>query len=311
MSKKKVPLREYLVAGGIAGAVSRTAIAPIERVMIIHQVGKNTAGARAGYWHLVPKLIQEQGVLSLWKGNSAAVIRIIPYMSITFGSVEQYKLSVAGVTDSKSLISLAGGALGGGTAVTLTYPLDLVRARMAVEGAGTVAGAGKPQGMFSLLKTIYQEEGAAALYRGMGATLAGVMPYAGLKFLAYDTIKRLACGWLQESRGDGKVVEEADLPGWVRSGAGATAGLAALCVVYPSDVIRRRMQTHKGDKPPYTGVVNALTTIAREEGVRNGLYRGLTLRCIRTVPNVAIYMPLYDFVKAWLVPPGGGAAGQQ
>jgi hypothetical protein len=120
---KKGNLKEYLVAGGIAGMVSRTVIAPIERVKIIFQVSKKTAGAEVGYKHLVPKIVREQGVLSFWKGNSAAVFRVVPYMSITFGSVEQYKLQAATMTDNKSIISLAGGAFGGATAVSLTYPL--------------------------------------------------------------------------------------------------------------------------------------------------------------------------------------------
>ena len=50
----------------------------------------------------------------------------------------------------------------------------------------------------------------------------------------------------------------------------------------------------------YTSTADALATIARTEGVRNGLYRGLTLNMLKTMPNVAIYMSLYDVVKAQL-----------
>ena len=128
-----------------------------------------------------------------------------------------------------------------------------------------------------------------------------VPPSLPPQFLAYDSLKRLACGWLEDRRADGVPVAEADLPTWVNAAAGGTAGLAALTLVYPFDVIRRRMQTSKGATPPYSGVVNALTTIAREEGVRGGLYRGLTLNYAKTLPNVAIYMSLYDFVKYRLV----------
>ena len=69
-------------------------------------------------------------------------------------------------------------------------------------------------------------------------------------------------------------------------------------LVYPIDVIRRRMQTSA--TVLYTSTWDALTTIARQEGVLNGLYRGLTLNYLKTMPNVAIYMSLYDIVKLQL-----------
>ena len=80
--------------------------------------------------------------------------------------------------------------------------------------------------------------GLQGLYRGMAATVTGAAPYTGLKFCAYETFKISLQGFLS--------VEEKDLPGWMRVGAGASAGLVALTVVYPFDVIRRRMQTHRG-----------------------------------------------------------------
>lgn len=67
--------------------------------------------------------------------------------------------------------------------------------------------------------------------------------------------------------------------------------------MYPFDVIRRRNQTHRGPTNRYSSVFNALITIARDEGVKNGLYRGLSLNFIKTLPNVAIYMSLYDIIK--------------
>ena len=73
---------EYFVAGGIAGMVSRTCIAPIERVKIIYQVAKK--GQMTNYFSVLPDLLKKEGFFSLWKGNSTAVIRVVPYMSITF-----------------------------------------------------------------------------------------------------------------------------------------------------------------------------------------------------------------------------------
>ncbi len=63
--------QEYFVAGGIAGVVSRTAIAPIERVKILYQVSR--ASVSTSWLQLAPRIWREEGFLSFWKGNTAAV----------------------------------------------------------------------------------------------------------------------------------------------------------------------------------------------------------------------------------------------
>ena len=81
------------------------------------------------------------------------------------------------------------------------------------------------------------------------------------------------------------------------AGTGAAAGAVAQTFVYPLDVVRRRMQT--GVKN-YRGLFDAIRTIAVNEGVTRGLYRGLSLNYLKTIPNVAIYMSLYDVIKGQL-----------
>jgi len=141
--------------------------------------------------------------------------------------------------------------------------------------------------MGAALSSIYRERGAAALYSGVTATCVGVAPYAGLKFLSYEALK----GSLGSVFG---VVEE-ELRPWQRLSSGLVAGMAAQTAVYPLDVVRRRMQT--ASTVLYTSTTDALLTIARNEGIANGLYRGLALNYLKTMPNVAIYMSLYDIVK--------------
>lgn len=283
--KEKTHPIEYFVAGGIAGVVSRTFIAPVERVKILYQITRATGGSAPLHWTAIaPNILREEGVLAFWKGNTAAVVRVMPYMSITFLSFEEYKsaLTSSGVLSGHAA-TLAAGSLGGVTAVVLTYPLDLVRATMATPGSPYSS-------MLEALTTIYRERGVSALYSGVSATCIGVAPYAGLKFLSYEALKGAV----------GRVfgMQEADLRPWQRVGSGLVAGMLAQTFVYPLDVVRRRMQT--STTVAYTSTYNALSTIARTEGVANGLYRGLTLNYLKTMPNVAIYMSLYDIVKLQL-----------
>ena len=115
------------MAGGIAGVVSRTAIAPIERVKILYQVSR--ASVSTSWLQLAPRIWREEGFLSFWKGNTAAVTRVLPYMSLTFLSFEEYRAALKSCGLGKTGSTIAAGSAAGVTAVALTYPLDLARSR--------------------------------------------------------------------------------------------------------------------------------------------------------------------------------------
>jgi len=96
-------------------------------------------------------------------------------------------------------------AKGSGWALTLscaqvTYPLDLVRTRLAYDvegrappaggaGGGAGARAGARRGIAGVLAATVRSEGLGGLYRGIGPTLLGILPYAGLKFYVYQSLK--------------------------------------------------------------------------------------------------------------------------
>ena len=181
MPKDKTHPSEYFVAGGIAGVVSRTCIAPIERVKILRQIGKAGSSSESGL-ALAQGILRNEGWTAFWKGNTAAVVRVMPYMSLTFLTYEEYRARFIDLGLPKQAATLAGGSLGGVTAVVCTYPLDLVRATMATPGS-THGSMGEA------LASIYRQRGIAALYSGVTATCVGVAPYAGLKFLSYEALK--------------------------------------------------------------------------------------------------------------------------
>ena len=281
MGKPKLEWSTYICAGGAAGAIARTAIAPIERVKIIYQIDKTNRGSYLG---IPRKIVAEEGMLGLWRGNSAAVLRVVPYMSAQFTFLEFYKQVFANFffTSGKSStwLTLAAGSCAGITAVSITYPLDVVRARMAMQQMKVKKP--KYNSFLDCLIKLPQEKGISRLYRGLGPTIVGVGPYAGIKFFAYDLLKPIVPGFM------GGAV-----------GAGAIAGVIAQTFVYPMDVIRRRNQTHGGDKELYKNTWDAIKVIYREEGLRRGLYKGLSLNYLKTAPNTALYLSLYDFFKSY------------
>ena len=202
----------------------------------------------------------------------------MPYMSLTFLTFEEYRASLLSMGAPKQAATLAAGSLGGVTAVVLTYPLDLVRATMATKGCTHT-------GMGDALVSIYKQRGLPALYSGVSATCIGVAPYAGLKFVSYEALKGCLAGLFG--------MREEELKPWQRLGSGLLAGWRAdLCL----SIGCGEAADADGHWGAYASTLDALTTIAQRR-YSQGLYRGLGLNYLKTMPNVAIYMSLYDIVK--------------
>ncbi|KAG8994460.1 hypothetical protein FRB94_013122 [Tulasnella sp. JGI-2019a] len=129
----------YFVAGGVAGAASRTVVSPLERLKIIQQVQPKNTGNKAynGVWRSLVRMWKEEGFKGLMRGNGANCIRIIPYSAVQFTTYEQLKkfFSKNGTKELDTLTRLTAGALAGITSVSTTYPLDLVRARLSILSA--------------------------------------------------------------------------------------------------------------------------------------------------------------------------------
>eukprot|EP00127_Corallochytrium_limacisporum_P006928 Clim_evm14s238 gene=Clim_evmTU14s238 len=284
---------KFLTAGGIAGAVSRTCVSPLERLKILFQVQKPGDPPLRIVKTLVD-IYKYEGIMGYFKGNGTNVIRMVPYSAVQFASYEQYKklLLPEGQKVLDTPRRLAAGALAGMTSVAATYPLDLIRTRLAAqEGAGKVK---KYKGIAHAAGLILREEGGwmgGALYRGLIPTMMGIVPYVALNFTIYESIK-LWCAQQYD------VVNTDDLPVPVRLTAGAVAGAAAQTVTYPLDVIRRRMQVvgnpESGYK--YKGTFDALVSIVRANGFK-GLFVGMIPNYLKVVPSISISFVTYEWSK--------------
>uniref|UniRef100_A0A673TA61 Solute carrier family 25 member 42 n=2 Tax=Suricata suricatta TaxID=37032 RepID=A0A673TA61_SURSU len=178
-----------LLSGALAGALAKTAVAPLDRTKIIFQVSSKRFSAKEAFRLLYFTYLNE-GFLSLWRGNSATMVRVVPYAAIQFSAHEEYKRILGRYYGfcGEALPPwprLLAGALAGTTAASLTYPLDLVRARMAVTPKEMYSN------IFHVFIRISREEGLKTLYHGFTPTVLGVIPYAGLSFFTYETLKSL------------------------------------------------------------------------------------------------------------------------
>ncbi|XP_069562276.1 mitochondrial coenzyme A transporter SLC25A42 [Brachyistius frenatus] len=277
-----------LFSGALAGAVAKTAVAPLDRTKIIFQVSSARFSAKEAY-RLIYRTYLKNGFFSLWRGNSATMVRVIPYAAIQFCAHEQYKRLLGGYYGFQGkalppLPRLLAGAMAGTTAAMLTYPLDMVRARMAVT----------PKEMYSNIMHVFvrisREEGLKTLYRGFTPTILGVVPYAGLSFFTYETLKKLHA----EQSG------RAQPYSYERLAFGACAGLIGQSSSYPLDVVRRRMQTAGVTGHTYSTILGTMKEIVSEEGIIRGLYKGLSMNWVKGPIAVGISFTTFDLTQILL-----------
>ncbi|RAL52864.1 hypothetical protein DM860_007632 [Cuscuta australis] len=289
-----------LIAGGAAGAFAKTSVAPLERVKILLQT--RTEGYRSlGVFQSLKKLWKQESFVGFYKGNGASVIRIVPYAALHFMTYERYRswiLDNYSAFGTGPVVDLLAGSAAGGTAVLCTYPLDLARTRLAYQVVDRTlennprcqrAQPAAYNGIKQVFQSVYSEGGVRALYRGVGPTLVGILPYAGLKFYIYEELKS-------------RVAKEHENSIMMRLSCGALAGLFGQTLTYPLDVVRRQMQVERGNCR-YRSTREGLTVIVREQGWRQ-LFAGLSINYIKVVPSVAIGFTAYDAMKGWLrIPP--------
>lgn len=286
---------ESFAAGGIAGAVSKTVIAPGDRVKIIFQVESARHFSLREAFRLGVETVKEFGVAGLWIGNGATLLRVVPYAAITYVSFDYYHhafdklLQGQGQEDKfderKAVyVRFMSGAMAGATSTTFTYPLDLMRARFAAKSSSRQTRLPSYRAAF---REATSKNGVLSLYSGLVPTLAGIMPYAGFGFACFESIKFYIVKWEH-------LDSDKDIPAWQRLVAGGLSGLLAQSATYPLDMVRRRMQVSPGR---YRGILHALCTLYREEGLRQGLYKGLAMNWIKGPIASATSFTVNDLVK--------------
>ncbi|QCD91713.1 solute carrier family 25 [Vigna unguiculata] len=303
-------ISKSLIAGGVAGGVSRTAVAPLERLKILQQVQNRQNIKYNGTVQGLKYIWKTEGFRGLFKGNGTNCARIVPNSAVKFFSYEQASTGILWLYKQQPgneeaqltpiLLRLGAGACAGIIAMSATYPMDMVRGRLTVQ---TEASPRQYRGIYHALSTVFREEGPRALYKGWLPSVIGVVPYVGLNFSVYESLK----DGLIRSKPFG-IAQDSELSVTTRLACGAAAGTVGQTVAYPLDVIRRRMQmVGWKDAAPvvagegknimeYTGMVDAFRKTVHHEGV-GALYKGLIPNSVKVVPSIAIAFVTYEMVK--------------
>lgn len=278
------PHLRRLVSGAIAGAVSRTCVAPLETIRTHLMVGSNGDSMT----EVFQSIMNTEGWTGLFRGNFVNVIRVAPSKAIELFAFDTAKKFLTPKADEspKTFLppSLIAGALAGVSSTLCTYPLELIKTRLTIE-------KDVYNNFLHAFVKILREEGPSELYRGLTPSLIGVVPYAATNYYAYDTLKKLYR----------KTFKQEEISNIATLLIGSAAGAISSTATFPLEVARKQMQVGAvGGRQVYKNVFHALYCIMEKEGV-GGLYKGLGPSCIKLMPAAGISFMCYEACKKILV----------
>ncbi|EFY99297.2 mitochondrial carrier protein [Metarhizium robertsii] len=311
----------YFLAGAIAGGVSRTATAPLDRLKVYLLVNTSTSSETAvaaikqgrpiaavknalrPISNAVKDLFRNGGIRSFFAGNGLNVLKIMPETAIKFGSYEAAKRALAnfeGHGDPRHINSYSkftAGGVAGMIAQFCVYPLDTLKFRLQCE---TVKGGltGSALVRQTAVK-MYADGGIRACYRGVTMGLVGMFPYSAIDMAMFELLKNSYRTYYARHAG---CHEEDANPGNIATGMiGATSGAIGATVVYPLNVVRTRLQTQGTvmHRATYTGIWDVTQKTIQKEGYR-GLYKGLTPNLLKVAPALSITWVVYENSKSVL-----------
>jgi len=292
--RQKSFMSDFMI-GGVSAAVSKTLVAPIERVKLLLQVQDASSTIKPedrynGIGDCFSRVIKEQGFGSLWRGNLANVIRYFPTQALNFAFKDFYKKIFNPYNPKEQpgmffIGNCASGGAAGATSLSVVYPLDFARTRLAADvGSG---GEREFNGLVDCIMKIFRKDGPAGLYRGFGISVVGIIAYRASYFGMFDTGKAMLFP-------DAKKASVFAMWGFAQC-VTVSAGI----ISYPLDTVRRRLMMDSGRaEKMYNGTMDCFAKIAKNEGPK-AFFKGSLSNVIRGTGG-ALVLVFYSKIEAIL-----------
>jgi solute carrier family 25 (mitochondrial phosphate transporter), member 23/24/25/41 len=310
---------QSVVAGVIAGCVTRSCTSPLDVLKIIIQVNGSVSRSAAAAVQqsrtmlsssLVATTMRDlyslEGVRGFWKGNAAGCCRLGPYAGAKFFLYDTLQARFLDAEPSNAQRAMCG-ATAGLIATLGTYPMEVVRTRMITQTAHTPQHL-QIKGITHGLQQIVRLEGIRGLYRGGWSGIIGAIPFEGVQFGCYEYLKHRSQStqWPAFRWPEGKH----ELDGIDYFVCGSVAGAVAQTIAYPFDTVKKRLQTQSitkvgpstrptaavAEATYYHGTVDCFRKVIRDEGPL-ALYRGTVPNLARIVPYAAVMFSTYEMSK--------------
>ncbi|CAO4374307.1 unnamed protein product [Caenorhabditis nigoni] len=288
--KKRTDAEKFaidLLIGGVSASVSKTAVAPIERVKILLQVQYSHKDIPPdkrfnGIIDAFIRVPREQGFSSFWRGNLTNVIRYFPTQAFNFAFNDLYKsILLKNIKRENNVLSysirtLVSGGLAGCSSLCIVYPLDFIRTRLSADINHHTNREYK--GLVDCTVKTVRNEGVGALYRGFAISLQTYFIYRSVYFGLYDAVRNTIN------------TDKKKLPFYASFAIAQGVTVLSSYLTYPWDTVRRRMMV-KGQLSTSKAFA-AARKIVHEEGFR-GLYKGALANIFRSAGG-ALVMALYE-----------------
>ncbi|ESQ27296.1 hypothetical protein EUTSA_v10018621mg [Eutrema salsugineum] len=288
--------RKHLWAGAVAAMVSKTFLAPLERLKLEYTV----RGEQRNLLVVAKTIATTQGFRGFWKGNLLNVLRTAPFKAVNFCAYDTYRkqlLKIAGNEEATNFERFVAGAAAGITATVLCLPLDTLRTKLVARGGETLGG------ITGAFKYMIQTEGLLSLYKGLVPSIASMALSGAVFYGVYDILKSSHLHTpegrkrLKDMKQQGQELNALDRLelGPIRTLLyGAIAGVCTEVATYPFEVVRRQLQMQAGR--------NKLSALAMgfsiiERGGIPALYAGLLPSLLQVLPSAAISYFVYECMK--------------
>ncbi|ELP92034.1 hypothetical protein EIN_291330 [Entamoeba invadens IP1] len=259
----------FLVGGAVAGVISRTVVAPLDRMHTL-----TVARSQEKTVDMLHEMLMNEGVLGLWRGNFVNCMKVAPTTAVKFFVTETLKRMAQKYYFQSTRIpfgiNFGIGAVGAICSTLVSHPIDVIKTRMSIE----TTKIRKYDTFMGTAQTIIKEEGVLGLYKGINFAILSVTPFQAVNhacfefvspFVPQSSLKKLYQGCLSSS--------------------------LAFSICYPLDVVKRKLLAKKADS-----VGEAVANILKNEGPI-GFYRGFGVGFFKVVPLISVQFFAFDQYK--------------
>ncbi|KAF8819594.1 mitochondrial carrier superfamily protein [Cardiosporidium cionae] len=232
-----------LISGGISGLASVILLQPLDVIKTRQQQAKTQITSS---FHLSRVIVQQEGVLGLYRGLLPSVMRIMPGAACYFYTlshlqnfyhyVGNHSLNSQASTPKTLSPSLSynmfASAVARSTACILLFPVTVLKTRM--ESTWSQRSQQVNGSMLQAIRLMHRNEGLRSFYNGIIPTLVRDVPFSSLYFGIYAQLKKY-CNMNDRSDPSYK---------YYNFMCGSIAGLIASTLTHPPDVVRTRVQLH-------------------------------------------------------------------
>jgi len=292
------------VFGGAAGMGATLFVQPLDLAKNRMQVARSTGGDRPSTLSVVRGVVRNEGILTLYNGLSAGLLRQATYTTARLGIYTWLleKFADADGTAPNFLKKVAMGILAGGGGAFVGTPAEVALIRMTSDGSLPVEKRRNYSSVVNALVRIQREEGLLAPWRGAVPTMARSCVVNAAQLATYSQAKQ---GLLHAGLRDGLGCHFL---------ASMTSGLVTTVVSMPVDIVKTRLQSMKvvDGAPEYRGAGDAFVKIVRSEGVVS-LWKGFTPYYLRVGPHTVLTFIFFEQLskayKTYVMGVRGGEGG--